>query len=373
VSSAAFTGKLMAVIGLGNVGSQVAYHLNLMGCPLVLIDNGLVEEANFGTQGFTKAHLGAPKVQARAAQLTALNPDGAIDAIAEDIAIVGPGYFTKCQALIGCLDNWYARSVLHEISWELGIPLIDCGLDGSGERFYGRVAVYNPRNEQACMFCTWDRETLKSIRSRDSGPRASCSQLAIGTKQVEADPTRMVSSMGGVIAGIQVIQTLKLVFNKRGAETRSRELLLDLTSNQLSDVPLERSPNCLFEHARWPVKRLNAMTSELTVQELFRLAIKNLGDEAELLLPRKHLARQLRCRGGHVHSRVDRIVETLTEQEAMCRCGKQLLPVGSDLLQQLDLEGSKPYGRKTWRELGLPDRDIITAHNGERAVHFIFS
>lgn len=364
----------MAIIGLGNVGSQVAYHLNLMGCPLILIDNGRVEEANFGNQGFTRAHLGASKVQARAAQLTALNPDCKIRTLDEDIAMIGPGQLLGSHALFSCLDNWYARSALHEMSWELGIPLIDCGLDGTGERFYGRVASYNPGMEDsACMFCTWDRETLKLMLQQDRGVKASCSLLTIGPKKVTSNPTLMPSSMGGVIAGIQVIQTLKLLFDPNAVATASQELIVDLSLNQLSEVKLQRNPNCIFDHAKWPTKLLKENISQLKVQELFQLAMKRFGPRTELLLHRKHLAAQLMCRKGHVREGVYRIIETFPADEAVCDCGERLLPTARDLIQHLDQEQARQFCNKTWQELGLARRDIITAQNEKSAVHYIFS
>ncbi|MFQ6113211.1 MAG: ThiF family adenylyltransferase [bacterium] len=376
-SAKAFQEKPMAVIGVGNLGGQVAYHLALMGFPIIVVDSGRVEEANLGTQGFSRKHLGRAKTEARAEILHECNPDCNIKALNEDISILGPGHFLGVQALFSCLDSWLARSVVHEIAWALGIPLVDGGLDGSGERFYGRVAVYDPRQKESpCMFCSWDQESLRAVRRRDRGSRTACPEFRLGSGAPDANPTLMPSSMGAVIAGMQVIQALKLLFDEKETQVCGQEILMDLSSNRFSSVQLKQNPNCIFPHERWPLKALDKNTAQLSVWDLFYLATEHLGSKVELSLHRKHLATQLKCENGHVCDEIFKIAETFPEENTRCnvsKCTKRLAPVKQGLMSRFDLEKALSFSDRTWKSLGLPDKDLVTARNGERGVRFVFS
>lgn len=372
-----FRNTPLAVIGVGNLGGQVAYHLALMGFPLILVDSGRVEEGNLGTQGFPRKYLGQPKVEAWAKILHERNPDCNITLLNTDISILGPGHFLGVQTLFCCLDSWFARSVVHEMAWALGIPLVDGGLDGSGERFYGRVAVYDPgREDSPCMFCSWDAESLRWARQQDRGVRTACPEFVLGGNNQEAPPTLMPGSMGGVIAGMQVIQALKLLFDGGEGQIYGQEILVDLTANRFSLVQLNQNPHCLFPHERLPVQVLDKKPQQLTVWDLFYQATEHLGTDVELSLHRKHLATRLKCEHGHVHENIFRIVETFPEKNTRCkqtRCGERLAPVKQGLMSRFDLQKALPFSDKTWASLGLPDKDMITAKNGQRGVRFIFS
>jgi hypothetical protein len=48
----------VAVLGVGNLGGELARHLVMLGVSTFLIDRDIVKEENLGTQGFTERDLG---------------------------------------------------------------------------------------------------------------------------------------------------------------------------------------------------------------------------------------------------------------------------------------------------------------------------
>ena len=54
----------MGIAGLGTLGGETLRHLAMLGVPMVLLDRGMVEPENLGTQGFAADHVGLSKVKA---------------------------------------------------------------------------------------------------------------------------------------------------------------------------------------------------------------------------------------------------------------------------------------------------------------------
>lgn len=365
----------MAIIGLGNVGGQVAHHLALLGCPLILIDNGSVSEENLGTQGFQSKDLNHAKVVVRSKQLRDLNPDCEIKSFYEDISTLGAGCLSGAKVLFSCLDSWYARSILHEIAWELGIPLIDGGIDGTGEQLLGRVTIYDSRlMENACMFCSWDQDAFQKIRSANTDPGTPCPELRLGPINGSTTPTFAPSSLGGIVAGIMAIEALKMVVSDmEGSRLGGRELLIDLANNSFVQIELKRNPNCVFPHQILPSQSLGKGISQLTVKATFELAEKELGSNIRLSLHRKHLAQHLICQSSHILRNVYRIVETFPHEASFCHCGSPLFPLPQSIIQSFSPEQASSFLDKTWKTLGLAEHDIVSARNGQQAMQFVFN
>jgi molybdopterin/thiamine biosynthesis adenylyltransferase len=365
----------MAIIGLGNVGGQVAHHLALLGCPLILIDNGKVSEENLGTQGFQSKDMNHAKIVVRSKQLRDLNPECEIKLYYEDISTLGVGCLTGAKVLFSCLDSWYARSVLHEIAWELGIPLIDGGIDGTGEQLMGRVTIYDPRlRDNACMFCSWDKNAFQKILSADPDSRTPCPELRLGPVKGTATPTFAPSSLGGIVAGIMAIDALRMVVGDiKESNLGGRELLIDLSNNSFAEIELNRNPNCVFPHQILPLESLGKSISQLTVKEIFKLAERELGSNIRLSLHRKHLAQHLICQSRHILKNIDRIVETFPQEESFCHCGSPLFPLTQSIIQSFSYEQASSFLDKTWKTLGLAEHDIISARNGQQAKQFVFN
>lgn len=364
----------MAIIGLGNVGGQVAYHLALLGCPLILIDNGRVCEENLGTQGFQSKDLNHAKIGVRSKQLRDLNPECEIKSFYEDISTVGVGCLNGAKVLFSCLDSWYSRSVFHEIAWELGIPLIDGAIDGTGKQLLGRVTIYDPRlSDNVCMFCSWDQDAFQKIRSADPDSKTPCPELRLGPIKSSATPTFAPSSLGGIVAGIMAIDAIKMVAGDiKESSMGGKELLIDLSSNSFVQIELRRNPNCVFPHRILPSESLGKDISQLTVKQTFELAEKEIGSNIRLSLHRKHLVQHLICSSGHILKNIHRIVETFPQEESFCHCGSQLFPLTQSIRKSFSHEQASSFLHKTWKALGLPEHDIISATNGQQAMQFVF-
>jgi len=153
-----------AVIGVGNIGGCLAQQLVQAGVNLVLVDRDVVEEANLGSQGFTEEHVGLPKVDARTRWLGPLNPSCRIEPFHADIRRLGLGALRDVALVFSCLDGRASRVVVNAIATRLGIPWVDGALDGSGQRLFGRVAAYDPRDaESGCYLCPYDADGVAHI------------------------------------------------------------------------------------------------------------------------------------------------------------------------------------------------------------------
>ena len=201
---------LVVIVGLGNIGGQVAYHLALMGMRLLLIDCGLVEEVNLGTQGFAGG-IGESKAECRARWLRALNPLCRIESMQADIRRLGMGALREASILASCLDNPAGRIALATAAMKLGIPFVDAALDGSGRSLFARVAAYAPGG--ACYLCPHDSASLaRLLRAGLSGE--GCSRSWTGRGEVDAPPTLAISALGGAAASMQAIWALRVLLGE---------------------------------------------------------------------------------------------------------------------------------------------------------------
>jgi molybdopterin/thiamine biosynthesis adenylyltransferase len=365
--------KKAAIVGCGNIGTQLANQLNMMEIQILLVDHDFVSLSNLGSQDFLESDIGKAKVLAKARMLHEMNPANTIVPMVADIRLLGPGHFLDCQVVFSCLDNWQGRSVLRDICWQLGIPLVDAAMDGTGTRLFGRVSIFDFRHgKTACPFCTWSAGTIASIRAQQNA-HSACPIVQLGPQQSEAPPTLQPGSMGAILAGFQCIESLKLLSQKQAGST-AFEILLDLTGNTYQKIPLKLSKNCLFLHKRRPITILEYSTSAITVAELMQLAADEMAaKEVHLTLQGKQLAAELACEQGHVVKDLNKVVETYKDETRCPKCGEHLMPVVARLQQRLSRASSGSFAGKTWAELGVPDKDMIIAESAKQSRAYIFA
>jgi molybdopterin/thiamine biosynthesis adenylyltransferase len=381
--------KQVAVFGVGNIGHQTAYHLALLGVRLVLVDRGLVGMEHIATQGYAVAEIGTPKVYALAKRLTAINADGAIVPLHSDLRSLGMAALQDSDLYLCCLDSLADRLRLNETAYRMGIPWIDAALDGTGQWLYAKTAIYDPRVEQSpCYLCQWDSESLQAAprveRERADTSRQTARgcpnwRLAIDHGEFSA-PTLSISSFGGVIAGIQCIVALDLLLGadhgtRAGTPaTAGTEIALNLSNPPftLRESRLERHRPCLFDHRVYRrLSALDGVSDELTLARTFEEAERLLGPGVVPQLHGRELIAKLRCPDCRGTKAIYTLADAIREADTLCACGGRMRAAAHGRWSEFNGQQAAPFLRRTWAELGLPRKDVVTATDGTRAVHFI--
>ena len=366
---AALRAARVAIIGLGNIGGQVAYHLMMMGMRLLLIDRGFVEAVNLGTQGFDD--IGIAKAEARARRLAPLNPFSRIEPMRADIRHLGMGVLRDVSLLISCLDNPTARMAASRAALKLGLPFLDAGLDGSGRSMFGRVAAYGPGG--ACYLCAHDAGSLARLLGGGE-PAAGCSRAWSGADEAPAPPTLAVSVLGGAVASLQAFWALRILLG-RGDEVFGREVYFDLDGCRMSAHKLSRNARCLTDHRRYELHPFGGGVARTTVERTFQAAEARMActGDVTLHLQSRTLVVRLRCPGCGAEKRPYRIAERLTGGDAACPCGAGMQPSAADLLEHFRRDQAAEILNRTWADIGLPAEDVVVAVRGDRELALLLA
>jgi adenylyltransferase/sulfurtransferase len=358
----------VAVVGVGNVGGQLAQHLVLLGLHVVLVDCDVVEPANLGTQGFTEDQIGQPKVDARQERLGPLNTLCRIEPIHADIRQIGLGALRETSLLFSCLDSRPARSRVNEMAVRLGIPWIDGALDGSGTSLFGRVACYDPRLEgAACYICPYDAVSLREMWNDSETTQGCAARWSLFNHP--SPPTLATSALGGTVAAIQATWGTHVLLG-RESEVAGRETYFDLGQGVMSAHRLVRNPRCLFDHRSWQL--LSAGNRHATVGEVFSLAEQRLGERVVVGIHRPGIVTRARCEACGAERHPFRLAEAMAH-EAQCVCGARMLPVAPDVLDRFGRSEADAFLDLTWTEIGMPPEDVLTARAGTEEIHFLLS
>jgi adenylyltransferase/sulfurtransferase len=369
---AALQSARAAIVGVGNIGGQVAPHLAMIGVGLVLVDRDVVSEENLGTQGFADADLGLPKVEARVRALARLNPTCRIEPIFADARRLGLGALRDVDIIFSCLDSRGARIIVNELAGRLGIPWVDGAVDGSGRTSFGHVAAYGSTPEAPCYLCPHDHHSLRIMLEEEKSE--GCPAWRWGAEGPPTFPTLATSATGAAVAAAQVIWGLKLLLGRR-KEVVGRKLCVDLDFGHLSTHGLERNPACVFDHRAFPLTPVGRPVGGVTVGETFEMAEQQVGEGATLQLHRASVVTDMRCPAcAHVCCPY-RVLEAMTAAEARCDCGALMQPTAPGILDRFTEAEAPPFLDRTWGELGLPEEDVVTATASKpgRAVHLLFS
>jgi molybdopterin/thiamine biosynthesis adenylyltransferase len=366
-------GQWIAVIGVGNIGGELCRQLIPLGYNLILVDNGYVDEENLGNQFFLEQDLGRPKVTARAEMQRRINSGAHVLPVHADIAAVGAGLFAKCCLIFSCLDSWYMRTRVNTIARQLNIVLVDTGISNGGSGF-GRVTLLDMRKKNGpCLFCSWDRNRVISVRQKENEQKEPCgkrNRLKLAAKQIMTDPTNQPGFNGSLVAAIAAAKGLEMISNQP-TQDKSREIVVDLQHNILKSYSLVRNQECVFPHQSWPVKTIGN-PGKTTVQQLFDIAVSDLGTkQVTLRLFDKNIVSGICCENGHTQKNVFRVLETFPETQKKCACGAGFAASPDSIFNTFDLHQATAFKGKTWSLIGLPKRDIVTASNGRKKIHYI--
>lgn len=224
------------VAGLGNIGSHLAVLLLRAGAErLLLVDRDVVEEKNLLAQDYQPCEVGQPKAMMLGNRLRASFPNCEITALACDLKDL-PQNLGEVHLIAGCLDSRLARQLLvSDLAWPRGVPVVDGGV-GDG---LGRVQVFVPSEETACLECTWGQADYRLLAAE---------YPCIPGARPQGVPTGAPAHVGAFVASLMANEIVRLMATESAKE--SYEIAVDLGHLVMRRFTLKRSPRCRFSHAR---------------------------------------------------------------------------------------------------------------------------
>jgi len=211
------------IVGMGGLGAPAAQFLAAAGVgTLTLCDADQVDLTNLQRQIlYATPDIGARKVDAAAARLSAVNPDIRIRTIprrigAEDL----PALVAAADVVLDCCDNFATRHAVNRACVVARKPLVS----GAAIRFDGQVCVFDPRIAASpCYHCLFgEGEALEETR---------CATMGVFAPVV------------GVVGATQAAEALKLLAGV-GETLTGRLLLLDALGMHWRELSVPRDPAC---------------------------------------------------------------------------------------------------------------------------------
>lgn len=320
-------GVTLVVVGLGNIGSQVAPLIaaHPLVRRVVLVDSDRYEISNLGGQRIRPQHVGQSKAVVQARYLRALRPSLEVTPLVDDVAHVPMGRL-RGELVLGCVDSVAARIKINQIACRLGIAWLDAGVEPRGHLV--RVEGYLPGLENPCFECG-----LGDADYRLLGSRQPCQGAVQST-----EPTHAPASLGALAAALLAEECGKVLGKNHGSALLSRQIIMSTEAHtQLLNV-LRRNPQCRFDHATWSVRRIPGLGIGLTLGKTLERLRAVAGGDLSMAVAGTPFALCVRCLGcGSKHAGLH-VVGRLAPGRLVCRrCQRGMAVSGLDLMPRVHL------------------------------------
>ncbi len=351
----------VALIGTGVLGGGLFPHLALLGSRLIMIDPDRVDAVNLSNQMFPAGSVGAPKAIVRARQAHALNPDCAVESVVARIEALGLAALEEADLLVTAVDGRAARAWTNTVARLIQRPWLDTAVDGSGQRLFGTVALYDPRRDDAaCYLCRYDTEQVAAIAHERRGPGCpNWRALPAGP----TTPTLQTSAFGAVVGGYAALWAVQALLGQADG-LASRQLVVEADVPRCRMVSLTRNPGC--PHPGVTLTR----TGAVSVGALVAAAAADLAATPDAVtFPGRVLVTGLVCPACLASRKLVRVAEAVTDDELRCACGAEMRPAAlTERLAGDDL--ARAHGLR-WITLGIPPDDVAIVHAGARSHHYV--
>ena len=222
-AQARFADARALIVGVGGLGNPAAQFLASAGIGrLTLVDADSVDLTNLQRQIlFDLADVGAPKVEAAAKRLAAINPEPTIVALARRVdADALASLVSDADVVLDCTDNFATRHAINRACVAARVPLVS----GAAIRFDGQIAVFDPRDPLSpCYHCLFgEGEELEETR---------CATMGVFAPLV------------GIVGAAQAGEALKLVAGV-GTSLAGRLLIYDALASTWRELKVPRDPTC---------------------------------------------------------------------------------------------------------------------------------
>jgi molybdopterin/thiamine biosynthesis adenylyltransferase len=350
-------GRSVAVIGLGNIGSQAVPLLAGISrlTRVLFVDPECYGASNLGNQRLAAKDAGQLKVRVQARALGALAPHIAIDIYPCRVEALPLGRLRHC-IILACVDSRSARQSINRIAFRLGTPWIDAGLDRSGSV---RARVYAPTIGD-CLECNWGEGDYALLEQR----------VPCDTASSEAVATAAPMELGAIAAGFQVSLLRRLLSEEAGVEDElaHQQRFLDLPSGRgWIGRYAGKNPSCRFAHAPWALAPLARSAKEITLGDALALSGGEAADTT-LSVDGQMIVHRLRCQQCRTVKTVGGRLFGRLKSAACRRCGTAMIPAALDVTDSLSRKDSL---ERSLAAFGIADGDIITLHTDDISVHYL--
>ena len=195
-----FAASRALVVGVGGLGNPAAQFLASAGVGrITLVDADSVDLTNLQRQIlFSMDDVGAPKVEAAARRLAAINPEPVYVRIANRIGSAElAALAAEADVVLDCTDNFATRHDVNRACVVARVPLVS----GAAVRFDGQVAVFDARDPASpCYHCLFgEGEELEETRCATMGVFAPLVAIVGATQAGEA--LKLLARVGTTLAG----------------------------------------------------------------------------------------------------------------------------------------------------------------------------
>lgn len=350
--------SIVMVVGAGAIGNEIIKNLALLGIgKIVIVDMDKIEETNLTRSVLYRIHdVGKYKAQTAASAATEINPDVKAIALNQNIVTdIGLGVFRKMDIVLGGLDNREARLAINQSCYKVNKPWID----GAIEVLNGVARVFIPPGP--CYECTMTETDWKLLNKRKS-----CALLTHDEMLEGKTPTTPTSS--SIIAGVQVQEMLKILHNDRNLPNLAgKGYVFNGLTHDSFIVEYQLKDDCMSHDLYDDVKEMEWSATEISVREVLKHAVKELGDGAIIEFDRD-IVTTAACSCGHKKD-IFNTVNRLRGDDIVCeKCGKSM---NFETIHTIN--GEENFLDKKLYDIGIPLYHIIAARKGIRYVYYELS
>ena len=343
------------VVGAGALGNEIVKNLALLGIGRVfVVDLDTVEHSNLSRSVmFRVGDEGRPKAEVIAEAARSIYPDIRIQPFRGNAVYdLGLGVFRWADIVLGGLDNREARLAINRSAFKVNRPWID----GAIEKLDGVARVFVPGGP--CYECTMSKDDWRLLELRRSCALLTRKQMLEG--KVPTTPTS-----ASIIAAVQVQEAIKLL---HGLDTLAGKgyHFFGLTHDSYV-VEYSRKDECYSHDSFNKVSSINKSVAEVTLGDLLSLVREKLGSDAVIELNNDVLT-SLSCHKCGTSDAIFRSLGQVAEQDGRCPGCSQMREAETIST----LYGDEEFLHLSFRELGIPPFDIISARNGDRRLHIEF-
>ena len=348
------------VVGAGALGNEVCKNLAMMGVALIIVlDRDTVEVANLSRSAFFReADHGRLKAEVICERLKDLNPDVELQPLAGDLdELLGLGVVRRADMVFSCLDSRLARRSLNRMCEKTGKAWVD----GAMENLLGEVSVYLP-GEGPCYECG-----LAEAAQAALAEAASCRGIALRNLARGKVPT--TSTMGSIIAALQVQEAVKLLHQDFKRSLAGKRLVVNCTMNDFYASESERKPDCPghFRYGEITEERSFAAAST-TASDLLARFTSEKCEEGIVELGREVVI-ALRCHNCDKTELLGRPLRLVEEEGARCKhCEQMREPETTHVVRKTD-----PYAEVPLSTLGIPKLDVIEVRGASAVAWYELS
>lgn len=334
------------IVGCGALGNEVAKNLAMLGVrEIFLVDKDTVELANLTRSVFFReCDHGRRKVDVLAEGVRELNSDVAVIPLHGDLeSVVGLGLLRRMHLVFSCLDNRLARRSLNRMCHRVGKPWID----GAMENLLGDVTVFLS-DGGPCYECRLS-PTEQAILAR----AFPCTGIALN--QISRGRVPTLSTMGSIIAALQVQQALRVYHGRSLDRLGGRRIVLNCEIDDFYVTQVERKGDCMGHIVFGePAERVDWSVSDTTPQDLIDEYRITGGGDGHLRLGRDVVV-GLECRACGITEPLGVPQSLLAPEVARCRnCNEMRAPITTNVV-----DSGQPLARLSLGRLGVPPLDIL--------------